>query len=484
MEPIATPQLVFQPVLPELILAAMGIVGLLYEAFADRSDRRAHLAIAALGIVAAGVAAILAWNWAGEPFVLGRTVAADRFSVVARLVLLVAALTGCLYYTYGRVPYRGEFYPLVLFATSGMTLITAANDLIVVFLALELLSLSLYVLTGITGRGRVTEAALKYFLLGATSSAFFLFGVAMAYGATASTKIDRIAVALGGRIGGQELALLAMGFLAIGFGFKVSAAPFHMWTPDVYQGAPTPVTAYMSAATKVAAFFALIRVFDVALQPLTWDWTPVVYAVAALSVVVGSVLAIAQQDVKRMLAYSSVAHAGFILTGLTAANVSGIRAAIFYLVAYAAMTLGAFGVVHLVEQSRAGEESASLASFSGLAKTSPARAALMAVFLLSLAGVPPTAGFIAKVGVFTAAIEAGNWSLAVIGVAASVAAAFFYLRVIVFMYMHEPGATEVVTEEQAVPGAAAATLAAVTLVLGVFPGLLSGIIEQAAILRW
>ncbi len=350
MEPITTPELVFQPVLPELILVGLGLVGLLYEAFARRSERSVHLAIATLGIVGAAASSVLLWSWDGAPSVLADTVAVDRFSVLARLVLLTAAWVGCLYYFSDRGPGRGEFYPLVMFATAGMTLITAANDLIVVFLALEILSLSLYVLTGLTGRRRATEAALKYFLLGATSSAFFLFGVAMAYGATASTKIDQMAVALGGRTGGQALALLAMGFLVVGFGFKVSAAPFHMWTPDVYQGAPTPVTAYMAAATKVAAFFALIRVFDVALQPLTWDWMPVVYGIAAVSVVVGSVLAIAQRDVKRMLAYSSVAHAGFILTGLTSANATGIEGAIFYLVAYAAMTLGAFGVVHMVEQ--------------------------------------------------------------------------------------------------------------------------------------
>jgi NADH-quinone oxidoreductase subunit N len=484
-----TPELVFWPVAPELILAAVGLVGMMYEAFARRSSRVAHLAIATVGLLAAGAASVLLWNWTGAPTVLGDTVAADRFSVVARIVLLSAAFVGCLYYTdeARRDPaaYRGEFYPLVLFATAGMTLITAANDLIVAFLALEILSLSLYVLTGITGRRRPTEAAMKYFLLGAFSSAFFLYGIAMAYGATASTKIPVIAGALAGRTGEQALALLAMAFLVIGFGFKVSAAPFHMWTPDVYQGAPTPVTAYMSAATKVAAFFALIRVLDVAFQPLTWDWTPLVYALAVISIVVGSILAIAQKDVKRMLAYSSIAHAGFLLTGLTSANAIGIRAAIFYLIAYAIMTLGAFGVVMMV--ATRGEEHTALADFAGLARRSPLPAALMTVFLLSLAGIPPTAGFIAKVGVFSAAIDAGNWPLVVVAVLASVAAAFFYLRVIVYMYMvaPEPAVDEASTAAAAtLPRAAGLVLAAGTLVLGVFPGLLSGVIEQAAVLRW
>jgi NADH-quinone oxidoreductase subunit N len=480
-----TPVLVFWPVLPELILASFGIVGMLYEAFARRSSRIVHLAIATVGLVAAGVAAWWLWDWTGASTVLAGSVAADRFSVVARIVLVAAALVGCVFATdeARRDPaaYRGELYPLVLFATAGMTLITAANDLIVVFLALEILSLSLYVLTGVTGRRRATEAAMKYFLLGAFSSAFFLYGVAMAYGATASTKIPAIANALAGQTGDQAIALLAMAFLLIGFGFKISAAPFHMWTPDVYQGAPTPVTAYMSAATKVAAFFALIRVLDVAFQPLTWDWTPIVYALAVVSIVVGSVVAIAQTDVKRMLAYSSVAHAGFLLTGLTSANSTGIRAAMFYLVAYAIMTLGSFGVVMLV--AARDEERTSLGDFAGLGTRSPVLAGLMTVFLLSLAGIPPTAGFIAKVGVFSAAIDAGNWPLAIVAVVASVAAAFFYLRVIVYMYMVAPE-REQDAEPAPLPRAVAVVLAVGTLALGVFPGLLSGVLERASVLRW
>jgi NADH-quinone oxidoreductase subunit N len=322
---------------------------------------------------------------------------------------------------------------------------------------------------------------MKYFLLGAYSSAFFLFGVAWAYGATGTTRITAIANALAGQTGSQALALLAFAFLVIGFAFKVGAVPFHMWTPDVYQGAPTPVTGFMSAATKVAAFFALIRVLNVALQPLTLDWVPVIWVLAAASVVVGSVLAIAQSDIKRMLAYSSIAHAGFVLTGLTSANQVGIRAAMFYLVAYAVMTIGAFGVVMLV--SARGEEQTGLAAYAGLSKRSPLLAGLMTLFLLSLAGIPPTVGFVAKVSVFTAAIQAGHWPLTVIGVLASVAAAFFYLRVIVLMYMQDP--TGVQDEDRSVlPRVAIAIPAILTLALGVFPVLITGIIEKASILRW
>jgi NADH-quinone oxidoreductase subunit N len=351
----------------------------------------------------------------------------------------------------------------------------------VAFLALEILSLSLYVLTGLTGRRSSGEAAMKYFLLGAFSSAFFLFGVAMVYGATGTTKIRGVGNALTGQTGDLALVLLAFAFLAVAFAFKVSSVPFHMWTPDVYQGAPTPVTAFMSAATKVAAFMALIRVLDVAFQPITWDWTPVVWVLAAASMVVGSVLAIAQSDVKRMLAYSSIAHAGFILTGLTAADQTGIRAALFYLIAYAIMTLGAFGVVMLV--SARGEEQTSFGAYAGLVRRSPLLAALMTLFLLSLAGIPPTAGFIAKAGVFTAAIGAGHWSLALIGVLASVVAAFFYLRLIVLMYMREPQG-EQDRDPSLLPRVTIAIPAALTLVLGIFPGLIAGILTEASVLRW
>src|SRR5204863_5471894 len=255
-----------------------------------------------------------------------------------------------------------------------------------------------------------------------------------------------------GHVGPIPLAFAATGFLAVGFAFKVSAVPFHMWTPDVYQGAPTAVTAYMSAATKVAAFAALIRVFDVAFFPLSWDWTPLIWGLAAASIVLGSVLAIAQSDIKRMLAYSSIAQAGFILTGLVAANQDGIQAALFYLIAYAVMVLGAFGVVMLV--SGRGERGTSLSAYSGLAHVRAGLAALMTFFLLSLAGIPPTAGFIAKVDVFGAAVRAGHWPLVLIGVLGSVVAAFFYLRVVVLMYMESPVPEEAVAATDVPPAAA------------------------------
>jgi NADH-quinone oxidoreductase subunit N len=483
--PIPTPELALEPLLPELLLVGFGIVGLLYEAFARRSDPIVHLAIGLIGVALAAATSLWLWGWDGNATVLAGTLAADRFAVLVRLLLLTVAALGLLlghqYFRRSGDEPRGEFAPLLLFATSGMTLIAAAADLIVTFLALEILSLSLYVLTGLTGRRAANEASMKYFLLGAFSSAFFLYGVAMAYGATGTTKIADLAAALTGG-GEQALGLLAFALLAVGFAFKVSAAPFHMWTPDVYEGAPTPVTAFMSAATKVAAFAALIRVLDVAFQALAWDWAPVLWALSAVSIVLGSVLAIAQTNVKRMLAYSSIAHAGFILTGLVAPGSEGIRSALFYLVAYAATTVGAFAVVMVV--SVTGEERTGLDDYRGLATVHPGAAALMTLFLLSLAGIPPTAGFVAKVSVFSAALGEGHWDLVLIGVLASVAAAFFYLRVIVLMYLHAPEGAVAPERSSGLAGPVLAVTAAATLALGVFPGLVVGVIREAAVLTW
>jgi NADH-quinone oxidoreductase subunit N len=479
-----TPKIDLLPILPELILIGIGIVVLLGGAIVKRAEPGALLAISLAGVLGAAAASIQLWNWHGGLTVLAGAVAADRFAVVARLVILAATGIGLLYgYHYFERSGEGkpEFYPLVLFAASGMTLIAAASDLIVVFLALEILSLSLYVLTGFSSRLGSVEGAMKYFLLGAFSSAFFLFGVAMAYGATGSTRLSAVSRALAGQTGSQALALAAVGLLAVGFAFKVSAVPFHMWTPDVYQGAPTAITAFMSAGTKVAAFAAFMRVFNVAFQPLTLDWMPLVWALAVLSVVVGSVLAIAQTDIKRLLAYSSVAHAGFILIGLSAPGQLGMSAALFYLVSYAVMILGAFGVVMLV--SARGEDRTTIDSYAGLAKQSPLLAGLMALFLFSLAGIPPTAGFIAKVRVFTVAIGAGHWELALIGVLASVVAAYFYLRVVTVMFMQEP-ADDAEPDPSLLPRLAIVIPAVATLVLGVFPGLVTGFLDTAAVIRW
>jgi NADH-quinone oxidoreductase subunit N len=479
-----TPQIDLAPVVPELILVGAAIVVLLGGAVVRRVEPLALLFVSIAGVAGAAAASIMLWRWDGGLTVLGGAVAADRFAVVVRLMLLGVAGLGLLYghhYFERSGELRPEFYALVLFATSGMTLIAASADLITMFLALEILSLSLYVLTGSSSRIGSVEGAMKYFLLGAFSSAFFLYGVAMAYGATGSTRLSAVSRALAGRTDGLALALVAMVLLAIGFAFKVSAVPFHMWTPDVYQGAPTAVTAFMSAGTKIAAFAAFMRVLNVAFQPLAWDWTPVLWVLAAVSVIVGSVLAIAQTDIKRMLAYSSIGHAGFILIGLTATGRSGMSAALFYLLAYAAMIVGVFGVVMLV--SSRGEEATSLSSYAGLARRSPLLAALLTLFLLSMAGIPPTAGFIAKVTVFRAAIDAGHWELALVGVLASVVAAFFYIRVMVLMYMQEPSGDHE-PDDSLMPRLVLAIPAAATLLLGILPGLVTELLDKAAVIRW
>jgi NADH-quinone oxidoreductase subunit N len=479
-----TPKVDLVPVLPELILAGTGIVVLLAGAVLRRAEPVALVFVAMAGVVAAAAASIELWDRHGSLTVLGGSVAVDRFGVVVRLILFGVAAIGLLYghhYFERSGEYRVEFPALLLFATTGMTLFAVSSDLIVAFLALEILSLSLYVLTGSSSRVGSVEGAMKYFLLGAFSSAFFLFGVAFAYGATASTRFGDIANALAGQTGSQALALTALGLLSVGFAFKVSAVPFHMWTPDVYQGAPTAVTAFMSAGTKVAAFAALIRLFNVALQPLSWDWRPIVWALAAVSIVVGSVLAIAQRDIKRMLAYSSISHAGFVFLGLTSVGQVGISAALYYLIAYSVTVVGAFGVVMLV--SSRGERHTDLASYEGLARRNPALAGLLTLFLLSLTGIPPTAGFVAKIEVFRSAMQAGYWGLVLLGVVASVVAAFFYLRVVVLMFMREPQGEDE-TDPTVLSRFVVGVPAVLVLAFGVVPGLVIGFLDKAAVLKW
>lgn len=487
----AARSVVLLPVTPELVLIGVGLALMLLDALYPERQHATLALLSLAGIVAAAALSLAVWNWSGQPghpaTVLGGMVAADRFTAFFRLVILSAAAVAVLlsyHYLERADEVRGEYYPLLLFATAGMTLITAASDLIVVFLALEILSLSLYLMTGFSFRRVASaEGAMKYFLLGSFSSAFFLYGIAFAYGATGTTNLAGIAHDLGGSVGPQGLALAAIGLVATGFAFKVAAVPFQMWTPDAYQGAPTCVTAFMSAGTKVAAFAAFLRVFDVAFSPLLWDWRPFVAVIAAVTMVVGSALAIAQTNIKRMLAYSSIAHAGFILVGVSAASQQGIQASMFYLAAYAGMIVGAFGVVVLV--SGRGERRVDLRSYAGLARTNPFAAAVLALFLLSLAGIPPAAGFVAKVAVFQAAVQAGHWPLVLIAVLASVVAAFFYIRVIVLMYMQEPVGGEAESVERApLARVAVAIPALLTLLFGVFPGILFAVLRTASVIRF
>jgi NADH-quinone oxidoreductase subunit N len=372
-----------------------------------------------------------------------------------------------------------EVFPLMMFALTGMLLMPASNDLLTMFVALEVLSLPLYLLCGLARRRRLLsqEAALKYFMLGAFSSAFFVYGIALVYGFAGSMNFADISEAVSGRAGASALLLGGIGMMAVGLLFKVGAAPFHAWTPDVYQGAPTAVTAFMAASTKIAAFGALLRLFYVAFGGARWDWTPMIWVVAILTMVVGSVVALAQTDVKRLLAYSAIAHSGFILTGFLGMQQAGqgiggigsIQAVMFYLVTYGFMTIAAFAVVSVVRD--AGGEATSLSRWAGLGKESPLVAGVFAFLLLGMAGIPLTSGFTGKWAVFASALAGGAWPLVVVAVLMSAVAAFFYVRVIVLMYFSEPaGEGPTVTMPSVLTTIVIAVGVTATLLLGVVPG--------------
>ena len=378
-----------------------------------------------------------------------------------------------------------EIYPLTLFAVAGMMLFPAANDLITLFVALEVMSLPLYLMAGLSRRRRLLsqEAALKYFLLGAYSSAFFLFGSAFLYGFAGTLSLDGIKSAISAGPGNDLFLLIGLVSISVGLLFKVGAVPFHAWTPDVYQGAPTPITGFMAAATKVAAFGATLRIFYVSFAGAVWSWRPIITAIAVITMLVGSLLAIAQRDVKRMLAYSSIAHAGFLLTGVLALNAQGLRASLFYLAIYGLATIGAFAIETLVRDSSG--EVTDLNRWVGLAKRSPFVASTFALFLLSFAGIPLTSGFIGKFTIFSAAYENGNILVVVVGVLSSAIAAFFYIRVIVMMFFTDPTEDSVaVTIPSIYTSATIAITALFTILLGVFPTpLLDAIASLATFLR-
>ncbi|MGH7311333.1 MAG: NADH-quinone oxidoreductase subunit N, partial [Candidatus Rokuibacteriota bacterium] len=415
-------------------------------------------------VIGAQLATLAVWGGRGRGF--RDMIILDNYALFFHLVITYAAALAVLmsvdYLRRAGVD-SGEYYALLLFATSGMLLLASANDLIVVFLALELMSLSLYVLAGLFKQRRdAGEASMKYFLLGVFASAFLLYGIALLYGAAGSTNFDRVAAAPR-----TPLVLIGLGLLLVGFGFKISSVPFHMWAPDVYQGAPTSVTAFIATGSKAAVFAALIRLVVAGLRTVQADATPVLWALAALTMTVGNVVAIAQSNLKRMLAYSSIAHVGYMLLGVVAAGPAGASAVLFYLLAYTFTTAGTFGVIALCQ--RAGEEAVEVRDYAGLGRRHPLLALALSLFLLSLVGIPPLAGFVGKVYLFGAAVRAGFIWLAVIAVLNSALAAYYYLRVIVYMYMRDPeGATA-----SPVPSFAGALGLAIALVgivlLGVVP---------------
>jgi NADH-quinone oxidoreductase subunit N len=457
----------FAATIPILIVVLSAIAAMLAEAIRHPGERMYIAGFGLIGLVGALVASCFLWDTDAISFGVVR---ADNFALFVNIILCIIGILTMVFSNdvveREELP-AGEYYALTLFAISGMMLMAAAVDLLVIFLALEVLSLSVYVLTALRrNSAQSAEAAFKYFLLGAFSSAFFLYGIAFAFAIAGSTRLDAVATAMASGPS-QTLALLAVGLLAVGFCFKVSAVPFHMWTPDAYEGAPTVVTAFMSTAVKAAAFAAFARVFLSTLQPLQGQWLPILSAVAAATMVGGSVLGVLQSNIKRMLAYSSIAHAGYLLLGIVAANSAGKAAILFYLLAYAVANLGALGIVALLGTAERPHDQ--LRDFAGLWKSRPGLAGLMTAFLLSLGGFPPTAGFIGKWYIFSAAVQEGHYTLAIIGVLTSVVSVFFYLRVVVMMYMTEEAATPA-RPPVSLPSMVALSLAvAATFYLGVLP---------------
>jgi len=456
-------------IVPLLCVVAAAIAAMVAEAFRTPGERMPIAPLGIIGLVGAGVSTLLLWNHRAESF---GVVAADNYGlfVVATLVIvgiLSIAFSAPVIEREG-LP-AGEYYALMLFSLGGMMLMAMATDLLVIFLALEVLSLAIYVLTGIRRDSPVaTEAAFKYFLLGAFASAFFLYGIAFTYGLTGSTRLDRVAALLSSQgASTNPMRLIAVGMLMVGFAFKVSAVPFHMWTPDAYEGAPPSVTGFMSTGVKAAAFAAFARVFLTAFESLQPDWAIVLWVIAVATMVLGTVVGVAQTSVKRMLAYSSIAHGGYLLVALIAANQVAKSAILFYLLTYAVTNLGAFGIIGLLETADRPRDQVS--DYAGLWTERPGLAALMAIFLLSLGGFPPFGGFIAKWFVFTAAIEGGYTWLAIIGVLTSVVSVFFYLRVVVMMYMTPSAGPMAIPKVPALAGAALVASAVIVFYLGILP---------------
>jgi len=434
---LSVPDLNFRVIAPALIVALTALIVLLAELVTPAPRKRWLGVLGLIGLLIAAGATVGLWGAPASAF--GGMVVADNFGLFLTLVILLGAALSILlaldFVRAHRVD-QGEYYVLVLFAVVGMILMATATDLIVIFLALELLSLPLYILAAFKrADARSLEAGLKYFLLGAFSSAFFLYGIAFIFGGTGTTNLMKIADALA-KNPRNDLLLVGAGLLLVGFAFKVALVPFHWWTPDVYDGAPTAVTAFMSVGVKAAAFGAFFRAFLVALPAFAFDWRIVLAALAVLTMTLGNVAALLQSNVKRMLAYSSIAHAGYILIALVAMGASGLSSALFYLLAYTLTNLGAFGAV--IALSDGERERLEIRDWGGAARQYPFIAAMFAIFMLSLAGFPPLAGFTGKFLIFSAAVETGWAWLAVIGVLNSLVSAYFYLRPIVQMYMSEP----------------------------------------------
>ena len=487
---------------PILILLAGALIGVLVEAFVSKALRSITQLTLTIGTLVLSLAQVWKIRNAQSTTAAMGSVVIDGPAIILQATILIIAIISVFviadtdHFTALAAALPGsdeerhavqtgnqvtEVYPLTLFAISGMMLFPVSSDLITLFVALEMLSLPLYLMAGLSRRRRLAsqEAALKYFLLGAFSSAFFLFGMAYLYGYSASVTFAGIRESVVGGSGNDVLLLIGIAFVSIGLLFKVGAVPFHAWSPDVYQGAPTPITGFMAAATKVAAFGAMLRIYYTVFANAQWSWSPLLSAIAIITMLFGSFVAIAQRDVKRMLAYSSIAHAGFLLAGVIALNKAGLDASIFYLFAYGVATVGAFAIVTLVRDANG--EVTDLNRWKGLGKRSPWIAATFAGFLLAFAGIPLTSGFIAKFSIFSAAYENGAKGVVIAGVLSSAIAAFFYIRVIVLMFFTDPVQDGTSVE---IPSALTRTSIifsmALTLALGLYPAPLLDFITSLA----
>ncbi|MBI3940831.1 MAG: NADH-quinone oxidoreductase subunit N [Acidobacteria bacterium] len=467
----------FRCLIPETILSLVACAIMLFSPRVRRANSTIPGILCAAGLLFAGGVTLLTWNQRSVAF--AGMVRIDEFTQLARLllfaILFFVSLASVDFLRREQINHR-EFYSLLLFAAVGASLMVASSDLILTFLGIEVLSISSYILAGFKrDNPRCVEASLKYFLLGAFSTAFLLYGVALLYGETGSTRYATLATRLQGAP--NALTLAGLSFILTGFGFKVAMAPFHIWTPDVYEGAPTPISAFLSVGSKAAAFLALLRVLYVALAGMNREWSDVLWLAAVCTMFLGNLAALSQSNIKRLLAYSSIAHAGYTLLGLVSGSRSGVEAVLFYTLAYALMNLGAFTVVQLI--SRQGDQCTSLDDYRGLGRQHRWLAASLSLFLFSLAGIPATAGFMGKFFLFSAAVEQGLFWLVILAVVNSAVAVYYYIRVVVIMFMHEPDPQQAPIDMPAAAAAVIAVAVAGTLLLGVLPGVVRRAVEAA-----
>ncbi len=465
------PEIDLYLIAPEILMTAFGFLVLLIDVFTPRAEKKGYLGIICLiGIILAFLFTLPQIGSVKTGF--GGMFTSDGFSLFFKVLFLIIAFLTILI-SMGYVQREGiefgEYYALILFSTLGMMLMSAGTHLITLFLGLETMSISIYILTGMMREDRRSiEAAMKYFLLGAFATGFLLYGIALLYGATGSLHLKEVGSYIASKnLLKNPMLMMSLVFLTIGFGFKIASVPFHMWTPDVYEGAPTSITAFMATGVKAAGFSALVRVFFSALPGFKPDWTSIMWLIAVATMTVGNIVAISQENIKRMLAYSSIAHAGYILVAFVAGNDLGTSGILFYLMAYAFMNIGAFTVVILL--GKKGEENTLISDYAGIGFKYPLLSAAMTIFLLSMAGIPPLGGFMAKFYVFSAAVESKFYWLVIIGVLNSAVSVYYYLRVTVLMYFRE--SEREITGLQFSPALVFALIVAVvgTLYMGIFP---------------